>query len=158
MRWIWRITLITVFGAAASAQAQLDQVWNKAKTTAGSSDAANLGLSNDKITAGLKEALTVSTGNAVASTGRPDGYLKNPAIKIPLPGGLATAGKGMRMMGMGSQMDELEVAMNRAAEQAAPKAKQIFINAVTNMSFDDARKILSGNETAATEYFQDGEF
>ncbi len=154
MRWIWSITLITGFLAAASAQTQLDQIWNKAKTTAGSSNAASLGLSNDKITAGLKEALTVSTGNAVASTGRPDGYLKNPAIKIPLPGGLATAAKGMRMMGMGSQMDELEVAMNRAAEQAAPKAKQIFINAVTNMSFDDARKILSGNETAATEYFK----
>jgi hypothetical protein len=154
MRWIGSITLIMGLLAPVSAQTQLYQIWNKAKTTAESSNAANLGLSNDTITAGLKEALTVSTGNAVASTGRPDGYLKNQAIKILLPGGLATAGKAMRMMGMGSQMDELEVAMNRAAEQAAPKAKQIFINAVTNMSFDDARKILSGNETAATEYFK----
>jgi hypothetical protein len=154
MRWIWSSMLVTGLLAAASAQAQIDQIWNKAKTAAGSSNATNLGLSNDKITAGLKEALTISTGNAVASTGKPDGFLKNQAIKILLPGGLATAGKGMRMMGMGSQMDELEVAMNRAAEKAAPEAKQIFINAVTKMSFEDARKILSGNETEATEYFK----
>lgn len=107
MRWIWSITLITgLLAASCSAQAQLDQIWNKARTTAQSSNAANLGLSNDKITAGLKEALAVSTGNAVASTGRPDGFLKNQAIKILLPGGLATASKGMRLMGMGSQIDK----------------------------------------------------
>jgi hypothetical protein len=155
MRWILRITLIAgLLPACGSAQAQVDQIWNKAKAAAQSGNPASPGLSNDKITAGLKEALTVSTGNAVASTGRPDGFLKNQAIKIPLPGGLATANKGMRLMGMGSQMDELEVGMNRAAEQAAPEAKQIFVRAVTNMNFDDARKILSGNETAATEYFK----
>ena len=154
MRWIWSILLMAGLLSAASSQTQLEQIWNKAKTTAGSSSAPDLGLSNDKIAAGLKEALTVSTENAVASTGRPDGYLKNQAIRILLPGGLATAAKGMRMMGMGAQMDELEVAMNRAAEQAAPAARQIFVNAVTHMSFDDARKILSGNDTAATEYFK----
>jgi len=98
-------------------------------------------------------ALTVSTGNAVASTGRPDGF-QNEAIKILLPENLRTVGKGLRLMGMGSQMDELEVGMNRAAERAAPEAKQIFINALTKMSFEDARKILSGNNTAATEYFK----
>jgi hypothetical protein len=155
MRWIRSITLVTgLVAVGCSAQAQLDQIWNKAKTATPPSNATNLGLSNDKIAAGLKDALTVSTGNAVASTGRTDGYLKNQAIKILLPGPLATAGKGMRLMGMGSQLDELEVSMNRAAEQAAPEAKQIFINAVTKMGFDDARKILSGNETAATEYFK----
>ncbi len=60
----------------------------------------------------------------------------------------------MRLMGMGSQMDELEIGMNRAAEQATPQAKRIFINAVAKMSFEDARKILSGNDTAATDYFK----
>ena len=155
MRWIWSITLLTaLLTVSSSAGLQIDQIWNKAKTIAESSNATNLGLSNDKITAGLKEALTVSAGKAVASTGRPDGFLKNQAIKILLPSGLATVGKGMRMMGMGAQMDELEVGMNRAAEQAAPKAKQIFIDAVMKMGFEDARKILSGNETAATEYFK----
>jgi Zn-dependent protease with chaperone function len=123
-------------------------------TAAQPADAPGAGLSNDKITAGLKEALTLSTGQAVATTGRTDGFLKNEVIKILLPDRLRTAGKGMRLMGMGAQMDELEVGMNRAAEQATPLAKQIFINAVKKMSFADARKILFGNETAATDYFK----
>ena len=112
------------------------------------------GLSDSKITAGLMQALQVSTGNAIASTGKPDGFFKNEAIKILLPEKLATIGKGMRMMGMGAPVDELEVGMNRAAEQATPKAKAIFLSALEKMSFDDARKILFGSDTAATEYFK----
>jgi len=131
------------------AQSQADDIWKKTQSTLGAR-----GLSNDKITAGLKEALTISTGNAVASTGRPDGFLKNLAIKILLPEKLRAVGKGMRMVGMGAQVDELEVGMNRAAEQATPAAKQIFIKAVTSMTFADARQILSGGDTAATEYFK----
>ena len=111
-------------------------------------------LRNDKITAGLKEALKVSTAKAVAATGKPDGFLKNDAIKILLPDKLRTAGKGFRLAGMGSQLDELEVGMNRAAEQATPQAKQIFLDALMKMTISDARQILSGNETAATEYFR----
>jgi hypothetical protein len=132
-----------------SAQSQVDDIWKKAQSSLGTR-----GLSNDKIAAGLKEALTVSTGNAVAATGRPDGFLKNLAIKILLPEKLRAVGKGMRMVGMGAQVDELEVGMNRAAEQATPAAKQIFIKAVTRMTFADARQILSGSDTAATEYFK----
>jgi hypothetical protein len=112
------------------------------------------GFSNDKIIAGLKEALQVSTAKAVQTTGRPDGFLKNEAIKILLPPKLQTVGKGLRMFGMGQQMDELEVGMNRAAEQATPQAKQIFLAAVKRMSFEDARKILTGGDTAATDYFK----
>jgi hypothetical protein len=112
------------------------------------------GLDDDKIVAGLKQALTVSTGKAVASTGRPDGFLKNAAIKIVLPPKLDTAGKTLRMVGMGAQVDELEVGMNRAAEQAAPQAKQIFLHALTRMTFSDARGILTGGDTAATDYFK----
>src|SRR5437588_4344449 len=136
-----------------AAQSPWDQIRQKA---AGSSKAANANraLSNDKIVAGLKEALTVSTRNAVASTGRTDGFLKNEAIKIVLPDKLRRVGSGMRLIGMGSQVDALEVGMNRAAEQAAPAAKQIFINAVKQMTFDDARQILSSNDTAATDYFK----
>jgi hypothetical protein len=134
------------------AQAQLGDILKKADETLNQHSSA--GLSNDKIVAGLKEALQVSTGKAVALTGRPDGFLKNEAIKILLPPKLQTLGKGMRMLGMGAQVDQLEVGMNRAAEQATPEAKQIFIAAVKKMSFDDARKILTGNDTAATEYFR----
>jgi hypothetical protein len=83
-----------------------------------------------------------------------DGFLKNEAIKILLPPKLQTVGRGMRMLGMGARVDELELGMNRAAEQATPQAKAIFIAAVKKMSFDDARKILTGSDTAATEYFK----
>ncbi len=112
------------------------------------------GLSLGKITDGLKEALAVGTANAVAATGKPDGFLGNAAIKILLPDKLRTLGSGARMLGMGSQVDELEVGMNRAAEQAAPYAKQIFLDAVSKMSFADARQIWSGGDTAATDYFK----
>src|SRR5581483_1824274 len=93
-------------------------------------------------------------GKAVALTGKPDGFLKNEAIRILLPPKLETVGKGMRMLGMGATVDELEVGMNRAAEQATPKAKQIFLAALRKMTFDDARHILTGSDMAATEYFQ----
>lgn len=134
-------------------QAQLSDIIKRADETL--NQRSTTGLSNDKIIAGLKEALQVSTGKAVALTGKPDGFLKNEAIKILLPPKLQTVGKGMRMLGMGAQVNDLEVGMNRAAEQAAPEAKQIFIAAVKKMSFDDARKILtSSSDTGATEYFK----
>ena len=140
--------------ACCTAQAQLEDLWKKAQTTTQSTSLPGMALSNDKIANGLKEALTKSTGTAVASTGRPNGYFENQAIKILLPSQLQTVGKGMRMMGMGAQVDELELSMNRAAEQAAPAAKQIFIDAITKMTFADARNILSGGNTAATDYFK----
>ncbi len=111
-------------------------------------------LPEEKIIAGLKEALEVGTTNAVALTGRHDGFMKNEAIRILLPPKLQPVGKGMRMLGMGEQVDDLEIGMNRAAEQATPQAKQIFIAALRKMTFDDARRILSGDDTAATEYFR----
>lgn len=132
--------------------AQLDEVLKKAGEALGQRDIS--GLSDDKIIAGLKQALQVSTGKAVALTGKPDGFLKNEAIKILLPPKLKTVGQGMRMLGMGAKVDELEVGMNRAAEQATPKAKQIFLASLKKMTFDDARHILTGSDTAATEYFK----
>ena len=129
----------------------MDEILKKAGAALGHDTSQ---LSDDKIIAGLKEALQVSTGKAVALTGKPDGFLKNQAIKILLPPKLQTVGKTMRMLGMGARVDELEVAMNRAAEQATPQAKQIFLAALKKMSFDDARHILTGNDTAATDYFK----
>ena len=136
----------------ATCTAQLDDILKKAGQALGKTNTA--GLSNDKITAGLKQALEISTGKAVSLTGRPDGFLKNAAIKILLPPKLQTVGKGMRMLGMGAKVDELEIGMNRAAEQATPQAKQIFLAALKKMTLTDARQILSGGDTAATEYFK----
>jgi len=161
------ITLVWALAACCSAQSTLDQILNKVENSSSSQPAtsqpstasqpSNLGgmsLSDSKIADGLKAALTKGTGTAVTSTGRPDGYFKNEAIKILLPSHLQTIGKGMRMMGMGAQVDDLELSMNRAAEQAAPAAKPIFIDAIKKMSFADARKILTGGDTAATDYFK----
>lgn len=134
------------------AQAQVEDILKQADETLNQRKTA--GLTDSKIIAGLKQALQLSTGKAVALIGRPDGFLKNEAIKIVLPPKLQTIGKGMRMLGMGARVDELEVGINRAAEQATPQAKQIFIAALKKMSFDDARKILTGDDTAATEYFK----
>lgn len=139
------VLFLMIVSLAVSSFSQIGDLWKRVQ---------GQGLSNDKITAGLKEALTISTGNAVALTGKPDGFLKNAAIKILLPPNLRNVGKGMRMVGMGSQVDELEVGMNRAAEQAAPAARQIFIGSLKKMSFSDARQILSGGDTAATTYFK----
>ncbi|MBZ5706697.1 MAG: DUF4197 domain-containing protein [Acidobacteriia bacterium] len=146
------IVAAVLSSACSLAQSQLDQIWQTVTTS--KTDPAVASLSNDKITAGLKEALKLSTRKAVAATGKRDGFLKNEAIKIQLPEKLRTAGKGLRLMGMGPQLDELEIGMNRAAEQATPLAKQIFFNALLKMSIDDARNILTGSDTAATEYFR----
>ena len=146
------VVLLTLLSSSVLfAQSPLDELRKKIEEATTS---RNSSLSNDKLVTGLKEALRVGTGNAVAETGRPDGFLKNAAIKILLPDKLRTAGKTMRMVGMGSQVDALEVGMNRAAEQAARKAKAIFLDALTRMTFTDARQIFSGGDTAATEYFK----
>jgi hypothetical protein len=132
--------------------AQLDDMLKKAEGTLDHRDTS--GLSEEKIIAGLKQALQVSTGKAVNLIGKPDGFLKNEAIKIVLPPKLEAVGSSLRMLGLGSKVDELEVGMNRAAEQATPQAKLIFLAALKKMTFDDARHILTGDDTAATEYFK----
>lgn len=130
------------------ALAQLDQILK------GLGGAKQGGLSDAKIGSGLKEALQVGTENAVKLTGRTDGYFKNQAIKILMPERLRTLEKGLRAVGYGPQIDEFVLSMNRAAERAAPAAKQIFWDAIGEMTFDDARKILNGGDTAATDYFK----
>jgi len=127
---------------------QWDSVLGKLKGT------NKAGLSDAEISSGLKEALQVGTENAVKSTGRPDGYFANQAIKILLPAKLKTMEQGLRIIGKGPAVDQFVFSMNRAAEQAAPLAKPIFLDAVQQMTFEDARKILSGGDTAATDYFK----
>ena len=111
-------------------------------------------LSDSKIAAGLKEALKVGTSNAVKLTGRTDGYFRNEAIKILMPSSVQPLEKGLRAVGYGPKVDDFILSMNRSAENAAPAAKKIFVDAILAMTFEDARKILSGGDTAATEYFK----
>ncbi len=111
-------------------------------------------LTNKEASGGLKEALIVGAGNAVAKLGAADGFLNNPQVKIPLPDSLKKAEKAMRMIGMGQQADDLVLKMNRAAEAAAPEAKALLIASVKKMTVTDAKNILSGGDDAATQYFK----
>jgi hypothetical protein len=111
-------------------------------------------ISNQDAVAGLKSALEKGSQAAVASLGRSDGFLGNAKVKIPLPDSLTRAEALMRRVGMGKYADELIVAMNRAAEAAVPEARQLFIDSVRKMTVQDAKGVLTGGETAGTEYFQ----
>jgi len=140
--------MMIVLLTALPASAQLDQILK------GLGIGQKSGLSDVKIGSGLKEALKIGTQNAVNLTGRLDGYFVNQAIKILMPEKLQTMEKGLRAVGLGPQVDEFILSMNRAAERAAPAAKSIFWDAIGEMTFEDARKILAGSDTAATDYFK----
>ena len=143
------IVSMVVFITVLPASAQLDRIY-KGLGVGGQGS----GLSDAKIGSGLKEALQIGTENAVSLTGKTDGYFMNQVIKILMPEKLKTFEKGLRAVGYGPQIDEFVLSMNRSAEKAAPFAKQIFWDAIGEMTFDDVRKILSGNDTAATDYFK----
>jgi hypothetical protein len=110
--------------------------------------------SDSKAASGIKEALRIGVDHTVDATGTTDGFFKNQAIKILMPEKLRTVEKGLRLTGMGPKLDEFELSMNRAAEKAAPAARGIFKDALMQMTFDDARKIVTGGDTSATEYFK----
>jgi len=132
------------------AWAQLDKVLKGLGGAVGGGSS----LSDAKIGSGLQEALKVGTESAVVQTGRVDGFLLNKAIKILMPKPLQAMEQPLRFVGYGSQIDEFVVGMNRAAEKAVPFAKDIFWDAIGQMTFDDATKILNGGDTAATDYFK----
>ncbi len=111
-------------------------------------------ISNKDASGGLKDALIQAAGAAVGKLGVTDGFLQNPKVKIPLPDTMKKAEKAMRMFGMGKQADELVTRMNRAAEAAVPEAKTLLVDAVKQMSVQDAKNILTGGDDAATQYFK----
>ena len=111
-------------------------------------------LSSTDINAGLKEALTRGAETAVSQLGQKDGFFGNAKLKIPLPPTLQKAEKAMRMLGMGKQADELVLSMNRAAEAAVPEAKTLLVGAVKQMTLEDAKGILTGGQTSATDFFR----
>ena len=111
-------------------------------------------LSSKDTSSGIKEALVKGAEMAVSQLGKPNGFMGDSRVKIPLPDSLQQAEGVMRKFGMGKQADELVETMNRAAELAVVEAKPILVNAVRKMSFDDAKAILTGGEDAATQYFK----
>jgi hypothetical protein len=111
-------------------------------------------ISNSDATSGLRQALTDGSAAAVSLLGKENGFFGNPKVKIPLPPSMQRVEGAMRMMGMRKQADELVLSMNRAAEAAVPEARALLVDSVKKMSVQDAKGILTGGDTAATEYFK----
>jgi hypothetical protein len=131
----------------------LDVFKEKSSELLDSSDISN-SLSNNEIVSGLKEALIKGSRTAVNVLGKENGFLKHPQLKIPMPVKLQTVESGLRKLGQDKFADQFVLSINRAAEQATPKAMSIFSNTIRSMSIEDAYSILKGSDNAATEYLK----
>jgi hypothetical protein len=112
-------------------------------------------LNNSTIVKGLKEALAIGTERAVTEVAKPDGYFGNQLIKIVLPDKIQQVADLLGTLGYQKQVDKFVLSMNRAAEKAAPKAASLFGNAIRQLTVEDAEEILSGTDTAATQFFEE---
>lgn len=139
-------------GCAGMDQATLQQAIQVAGQVYGGT--ASSALSESDIVAGLREALAQGTESAVLALGKTNGYWSNTAVRIPMPEQLTKVDKALRAAGLGGKVDEFQLTLNRAAEQAAPEAAAVFADAIRAMTLDDARGILSGGNDAATQYFR----
>lgn len=114
----------------------------------------NSALTNEEVIQGLKQALDKGVRTSVNYLGKQDGFWASDEFRIPLPNKLQTVEKTMRTLGMGDKADEFKLSLNRAAENAVPQATDIFLNSIKQMQFDDAKEILNGSNTAATDYLK----
>lgn len=112
-------------------------------------------LDSNTIASGLKEALSIGTENAVKNVAQVDGYFGDEAIKILIPEKVRPVTDILSTVGYQKQVDDFVLSMNRAAEKAAPQALAIFVDAIKEMTFVDAKNILNGGDTAATDFFKD---
>jgi hypothetical protein len=145
---------VLLMTTAASAQGWKD-LKKKAKEKTSEVKASGLptgGLSQDEVGRGLKEALNQGVDKGVTQLHKVDGYLKDPQIKIPMPAEAKNVESKLRGMGQGKKVDEAIESMNRAAEDAAEGAKDIFVAAIKGMTLTDAMSILKGDDDAATNY------
>ncbi|HEX3140358.1 MAG TPA: DUF4197 domain-containing protein [Rhizobacter sp.] len=110
-------------------------------------------LTETDAASGIRAALEKGAKAAVSLLGRRDGFLGNPKVRIPLPSALDRAAQLLRATGQQRRMDELETAMNRAAEAAVPEAQALLVNAVKSMSVEDARQVITGGDNSVTQFF-----
>ena len=147
--------LAALYLALVVAPAQADwRDWLNAVT--GSEETAQIAstLSESEIADGLKAALGQGVQNAVNRLGREGGFLADQALRIPVPEHLRAVESALRQVGQGEIADQFVGSLNHAAEQAVPAAAEVFSRAVSEMTIDDARQILDGSDTAATEYLR----
>jgi len=112
-------------------------------------------LDNNTIISGLKEALSIGTEKAVENVSQIDGYFGNQIIKILMPKKIQQVADVLGKVGYQKQVDDFILSMNRAAEKAAPKALSFFVDSIKEMTFEDAKEILNGGDTAATDFFKE---
>ncbi|MEN8006862.1 MAG: DUF4197 domain-containing protein [Candidatus Krumholzibacteriota bacterium] len=135
------IACLLVSGCAGFNAESLDRILNKP-------------LDSETVAAGLKEALRIGTERSTNTTSAVDGFYGNAAIRVALPEQYDSVAKAIRDIGLGSQVDQFELSMNRAAEKASAEAVEVFWDSITRMSISDAFGILNGEDNAATEYFR----
>jgi hypothetical protein len=140
-----------------SASAQMD--WLKSGqellgTVSKSPQDQTSGLSNSEIASGLKDALRVGTETVVGKLGQADGFNADPTIHIPLPESMRQVKSALAAVGMSAMMEDLELKLNRAAEEATPPAKKLFWDSIEAMTLDDVKGIYSGPDDSATRYFE----
>ena len=138
------LVFVAIFSLTACAE--LQDVVNSLPQGSGSV------LNNTDIAAGLRQALDLGIDKQVTKLTQKDGFFRNELVKIVLPEELQKVDKGLRKIGLGSLADEGLKVLNRAAEDAVKEATPIFVNAVKDITFDDAKSILLGNDKAATDY------
>lgn len=111
-------------------------------------------ITSKEAVSALRTTLSKGADAAVGSLGKADGFLGNPAVRIKLPEYLENSKGLLKMMGMGSQLDQMEISMNRAAEAAVPQAKAVLKKTIQNMTVEDAKQVLGGGDTAVTDFFR----
>lgn len=154
------LSCILIFQMLYAAPAKAGFDWLKAgkdllNETTQNQDQNISSLSNSDISAGLKDALKVGTERVVSQLGQDDGFNADTAIHIPLPENLQKVRSVLGTIGMSGMMDDLELKLNRAAEQATPQAKTLFWKSIKEMTINDVKKIYNGPENSATQYFKE---
>ena len=147
--------LLLAFNAAPAsmALAQSDFLKKGLETLMGDDPGAGA-LSSQDMAAGLREALRVGSERVVSQVGTADGFNLDPEIHIPLPGAFRQVQSALATVGLSSLADDVELKLNRAAEAAAPEARDLFVQAISEMTLDDAQRIFDGPDDAATQYFK----
>ena len=146
--------LITCTFVSILSHAQIKVPKVKIPTTKSSVIPSASQLTESDIANGLKEALTIGAQKAAQQLNQMDGFYKNLEVKIPFPEEATRVATELRKIGMGKKVDEFELTLNRAAEDAAKEAAPIFVNAIKSMSISDAKNILTGPDTAATGFLR----
>ena len=145
-----RIAIAFTVLLSACTSAQINQTLGDVNKTLGSQTP----LTTQEVAAGLKEALVKGISNGADLVSQLDGYFKNPTIKIPFPPDVKRVEDRLRQIGLGGEVDKFVMTLNRGAEDAAKEAKPIFIEAIKQMTIDDAWSILRGEQDAATQYLK----